>query len=428
MIQKFNKIIKVDGEIDLPGDKSISHRALIFAAMAEGISTIDNISDGMDVKSTINCLNQLGVSILIEKKFAKVFGVGFKNFKAPVTSLNCGNSGTTARLLSGLLAAQNFRCKLIGDESLSKRPMKRVIEPLRMMGADISSVSDFTLPIHIKAPNNLKSIRYELTVPSAQVKSAVLIAGLHNEEETSVIESVLTRDHTERMLGLDVLIEKNKITSKASIKNYPLQKNYFVPGDISTASFLVVLTLISRNSKLIIKNVSLNPTRTAVLTQLIKMGAKIGITNTKMNSNEKYGDLIISSSQLHNMNIDESIIPLLIDEIPILAVAGVFAAGPFEVRNCRELRFKESDRIRALCHNFRIAGLNVDEYEDGFSISGELSNREFLFDSFGDHRIAMSFAVFSMLNKKGGAVEGFESVAISNPHFLTQVSELVRFS
>lgn len=428
MIHKFNKIKSVKGEIDLPGDKSISHRALIFSAMAEGKSTIINISDGMDVKSTVNCLRQLGVDITIQNNTAQVNGVGFKKFKPPANLLDCGNSGTTARLLSGLLAVQNFQSTLTGDESLSKRPMKRVIEPLKMMGADISSGSDYTLPITINASKKLKSISYELPVPSAQVKSAILIAGLHNEAETKVIESVLTRDHTEKMLGLDVYREETKIISKSSIKNYPSSKNYFVPGDISSASFLIVLAILSKNSELLIKDVSLNPTRNAVLSQIVRMGAKIEFTDMKQCNNEPYGNIIISSSELHNVDFKEDIIPSLIDEIPILAVAGAFADGTFEIRNCKELRFKESDRIQALCHNFRIAGLIVNEYDDGFSISGKVANTEFLFNSFGDHRIAMSFAVFSMLNEKGGSVEGFESVAISNPHFLSQISQVAQLS
>ncbi len=428
MIKKFRKINKVNGEISLPGDKSISHRALIFSAMAAGESIIENISDGIDVRSTINCIRQLGVNISEENNLIKVQGVGYKGFKQPAAQLDCGNSGTTARLLSGLLIAQNFESKLIGDESLTKRPMKRLIDPLELMGGKIFSTDNHTLPIIIKPADNIEAINYELNVPSAQIKSAILIAGLHIEDETSIVESVITRDHTERLLDLEVINENEKIISKSSIKIYPSSKKYFVPGDISSASFLIVAALLSNNSEIKIKNVSLNPTRTAIIEQLRKMGAYIEIIESKLSNKEEYGDILVRSSKLQNVNIDQKIIPSLIDEIPILAVAGAFAEGKFEIKNCKELRVKESDRIKSICNNLRIAGFDVVEYDDGFSFEGKPLSKELVFDSFGDHRISMSFAVFSMLNEKGGVVKGFESVNISNPGFLMQIDSVCKFS
>ncbi len=428
MVQKFTKIKSIQGEISLPGDKSISHRALIFSAMAAGESVIENISDGNDVRSTINCLRQLGVNISEENNLIKVQGVGYKGFKQPAAQLDCGNSGTTARLLSGLLITQNFESKLTGDESLVKRPMKRLIEPLELMGGKIFSTDNHTLPLLINPADELKAINYKLNVPSAQVKSAVLIAGLHIEKETSIIEPVITRDHTERLLDLVVIKENEKIISKSSIKNYPKSKKYFVPGDISSASFLIVATLLSNNSEIKIKNISLNPTRTAIIEQLRKMGAYIEIIGSKLSNKEEYGDILVRSSKLQNVHIDQKIIPSLIDEIPILTVAGAFAEGKFEIKNCIELRIKESDRIKSICYNLRIAGFDVVEYEDGFSFEGRPSSKELVFDSFGDHRISMSFSVFSILSEKGGVVKGFESVNISNPGFLTQINSVCKFS
>ena len=427
MIRKFRKLKQIKGDISLPGDKSISHRALIFSGMAKGTSVINNLSDGIDVQSTINCLKLLGVKFNKDKESIKVEGVGLKGFQVPSRPLDCGNSGTTARLLSGLLIAQNFESKIIGDESLSNRPMKRLIEPLKLMGGNLSASKNNTLPLNIKPANELRPINYELIVPSAQVKSSVHIASLHNKEESSVIESVITRDHTERLLNLEVITEKNKLISKSSIKNYPTPKEYLIPGDISSAAFLIIAALLNKNSELIIRNVSLNKTRFAFIEVLKNMGGMIDIIKYNVSNYEEYGDLLITSSELQNIEIEEHIIPSLIDEIPILAVAGAFAKGKFEIRNCNELRVKESDRIKSFCSNLRIAGFEVEEYEDGFAFDGEVSDKELLFDSFGDHRIAMAFSIILMLSEKGGTVKGFESVNISNPGFINQINSICKF-
>ena len=424
MIQSFSKIEKVSGSLALPGDKSISHRALIFSALANGESEITNLPQSDDVKSTIRCLRQLGIQIKEEADSIKVFGKGIKGFVKPDKPLNAGNSGTTARLLSGILATQDFDSIIEGDVSLSRRPMMRIIEPLSLMGARICGTTDNKIPLKFYPSDNLHSISYELAVPSAQVKSAILLAGLHSDKITKVIESHQTRDHTERMLGLDVKKHQMKTVISVSKSNYPVLQKYFVPGDISTSSFFVFLALLTNNAKLIIENVSLNPTRSGLLLLIREMGAKITIEERGASNGEPFGDITVSTSELNNIKISKEVIANIIDEIPILAIAGIFAEGDFEIRNAKELRVKESDRIKALCYNLSLLGLNVEEFEDGFKVSGKIKNRKPIFKSFGDHRIAMAFGILSCLMDEGGKVDGFESVSVSNPGFIDQIKSI----
>ncbi|MEJ2615540.1 MAG: 3-phosphoshikimate 1-carboxyvinyltransferase [Ignavibacteriaceae bacterium] len=425
MQQNFNHINKVNGELELPGDKSISHRAVMFSSLAEGKSKIFNLSNGEDVISTRNCFRQMGVNIENKGNFVEVTGKGFKNLSKPVNSLYAGNSGTTARLISGILIAQNFESELSGDESLSKRPMKRIMTPLAAMNGKIKSTENFTLPLHFFPSEKIIGINYELPVASAQVKSAVLLAGLHSEQITSVSEKFPSRDHTEKMLGLTTKrTESGKITF-VSKDDYPVPKTYFVPSDISTAAFFIILCLLSEKSSLMVKNVSLNPTRTGILEVLKNMGAEIKKESIKEMNGEIFGDLSVQSSRLKNIKIDEKIIPNIIDEIPILSVASIFAEGKFEIDKVSELRAKETDRINAICHNMKLLGLEVEEKNDGFSISGEIKNNSVVFESFGDHRIAMSFGILSLLLKNGAKVNNFECAAISNPDFLEQLSKII---
>ncbi len=426
MIHEFYKIEKVSGTLELPGDKSISHRAVMFSAMAKGKSRIHHLSNGEDVKSTKNSFIQLGTEINITKDFVEVTGRGFKGFIKPAHPLDMGNSGTTTRLISGILAAQNFSTTLIGDRYLSKRPMKRIVTPLSQMGANIESATEYTLPLRIFPVEKLTPIQYELPVASAQVKSAVLLAGLHCEGVTSVIEKIPSRDHTERMLGLTTETGGETKTILASIKNYPVPKEYFVPADISTAAFFIILAVLSKQSILRLKDVSLNPTRTGILDILSEMGAKIEIENKRQIAGENLGDIIVYSSELKNIEIPEAIIPNIIDEIPILAIAGVFADGHFTIKNASELRGKETDRIKAVCSNLKLLGLDVEEFPDGFSVAGSVSNENVLFESYGDHRIAMSFGILSMLLKSGGKVNNFDCVSVSNPDFLIQLKKIIR--
>ena len=426
MEHQFNKINKVEGSLSLPGDKSISHRSVIFSSLAKGESVIHNLGNGEDVKSTISCFSSMGVSFENHNDTLTVKGLGLKNLKKPPAPLNAGNSGTTARLISGVLVNQNFDSEIIGDESLSRRPMQRIIAPLTLMGAKILAAPDGTLPIKIFGSKNIHSIEYQIPVASAQVKSCVILSGLHLDDESKVIENIPSRDHTERMLGLKVSYESGNKVIQVSNKDYPVANEYYVPGDISTSAFFMPLALLTGNSELLIKNVSLNETRNGVITILKAMGGNIAAENIKQNNGEITGDLLIKTSKLHNIEIPSDIIPNIIDEIPILTIASILATGKFSIRNAKELRGKESDRIRAICSNLKHLGLNVTEYEDGFEFDGDITNPFPVFESFEDHRIAMSFAILSLLLLNGGKVNNFNSVAISNPDFIKQLKTISR--
>jgi 3-phosphoshikimate 1-carboxyvinyltransferase len=270
----------------------------------------------------------------------------------------------------------------------------------------------------------LNQINYELPIPSAQIKSSVILAGLHCDGTTSIVEKVPSRNHTENMLGLDIKKSATGNTILVSGKNYPVPAEYFIPSDVSSAAFFVVLALLTKGSSLIIKNVSLNETRKGYLKILEVMGAKMNYEKIKVSSGEVYGDIIVQSSSLKNTEIPEEIIPNIIDEIPILSVAGLFAEGNFSIRGAGELRKKESDRINSICTNYKMSGLNVEEFEDGFNVSGKIKLKEIVFESFNDHRIAMAFSILSLLLKEGGKVDNFSCVNISNPDFLNQVKQI----
>ena len=425
MIKSFSKISKINGEISLPGDKSMSHRSLLFSALAEGTSTIKNLLDSEDVQTTRECLQKMGVNIWQEGETYFVEGAGKNGLKEPDEPLYCGNSGTTTRLISGILAAQNFTTILTGDDSLSKRPMKRVIDPLSKMGCKFESNDKQTLPLKIIPSGKINPIDFHLKVASAQVKGAVLLAGLHSDEITSVTEDTLiTRDHTERMLNLSFdEIDGRKIT-RVSSNDFPKRSDYFVPGDFSTAAFFIVLGLIVPDTKLVLKNVSMNKTRIPLVDVLKKMGGSISLEEKGISNNEPYGDIHISSSKLRNIQIDKKVIPAIIDEIPILSIAGIFAEGDFEIRGAEELRVKESDRIKSITSNIEKTGLKIKEFDDGFVVTGKMNNHKCTFESFCDHRIAMAFGVLSSLVEQGGEVNGFECAAVSNPGFLKQLESI----
>lgn len=424
MNQYFQKINSLKGELFLAGDKSISHRAIMFASLAEGESIVYNCSESEDVYSTIKCFRELGCEFEINNNEIKVIGKGFKNLSPPKNNLDAGNSGTTTRLISGILSAQNFESIIVGDESLSKRPMTRIVEPLRMMGAKIEPSKNGTLPLKIFPSFNLKPTEHTLKIASAQVKSALLLLALHLEEESIIIDPFNTRNHTEKMLNLkvDKTTEGNKIF--CSKKNYPKSFEINVPSDISSAAFFIVAALITKNSEILIRNISVNPTRTGVIEILKEMGGNIKIINEKNECGEEVGDILVKSSSLKNIEIPKEIIPNIIDEIPILSVAGIFGEGDFVIKHAEELRVKESDRIKSLCENFKKVGLNVIENTDGFILTGELKNNFAEFESFGDHRIAMTFAILSSTLEKGGVVNEFDCVKISNPKFYEQLKSL----
>lgn len=406
----------------LPGDKSISHRAVLFSALSKGKSSVQNLSRAEDVQSSLYCVQALGISYKTEGGIYTITSPGLKSFTKPENELYCGNSGTTARLLAGLLATQPFESTITGDDSLSRRPMKRVTEPLSQFGTRFASREGGLLPVNIIPAETLSPVRFTLPVASAQIKSAVLLAGLGLDDPTVVIENLPSRDHTERMLQMPVEVYGAKRVITSSSAYIPEAGEYYVPGDISTAAFFVVAALLIPGSELLIKNVTLNPTRTGYITHLKKMGADIRFENQKTSANEPYGDIVIRSSELKNVPITPELIPNLIDEIPILAVAGYFAEGEFEVRGAEELRVKESDRIAALIHNFSLAGAEVEEYKDGFNLKRGKEIANPVFESFHDHRIAMAFAIHSLLLADGGKIDNFDCVKISNPDFIHQLS------
>lgn len=426
MIQEISKIKSAKGVLKLPGDKSISHRAVMFASMAEGESYVRNYLNSADLNSTIDCFRNLGCKITKDVDNLKIDGTGFKGFTKPLQELDAGNSGTTTRLISGILAAQNFKSTIVGDKSLSLRPMMRIVEPLTKMGAVLKPTKNGTLPMEIFPSDKLHNIEYDMNIASAQVKSSILLAGLHLEQETVVIEHSKTRNHTETLLGLRVEEEGNIRKIFVSKKDYPKAQEYIVPSDISTAAFFIVLALIAPESKIKLKNVLLNETRNGILKILKEMNASITIENDGEINGEKSGDLIISSSSLANIGISEEMIPNIIDEIPILSVAGIFAKGKFVVRNANELRFKESDRISAMCTNYKKLGLECTEFEDGFEVQGGVKNSNVLIESFDDHRIAMAFAILGMLVDVNLKINNFECVSISNPEFLNQLKVITQ--
>lgn len=425
-MKHFDKIKSVKGTLEFSGDKSISHRAVIFSSIAEGESIIKNVSKGADVNSTIECFKNMGVKIIHNIDGLIVKGVGPGRLIKPSGPLYCGNSGTTARLLSGILACQKFSTKITGDSSLSTRPMNRIIAPLREMGGEISATDDDLLPIEFKGSSKMVPIEYRLTIPSAQVKGAMILAAIHLEGESRIRETSTTRNHTELMLNLRTEDSGRGKIIHASKNNYPTASDYFIPGDISTAAFFVVLTLLTKNSELLIKNISLNPTRTAFIKLLQSMGGSIDIVSSENSNMELYGDLLIKSSKLSNVEIGTEIIPLIIDEIPILAIAGLFAEGIFVIRGSKELRFKESDRIRTICENLRKAGAETEELDTGFTIKGGNFAKSGIFNSYNDHRIAMTMTILSLLLENGGKIDNFEYVKISNPEFINQLKKVCR--
>ena len=423
------------GTINLPGDKSISHRAAILSAMATGDARIENFATSADCASTLDCLRDLGVEIKKENTTIFIKGVGKNGFSKPKKELDCGNSGTTMRLLAGVLAGQNFDSALIGDESLSKRPMKRIIEPLTRMSAKIDS-NDDCAPLNIYGRNLLRSISYNLPVASAQVKSCVLLAGLNAEGKTKVqspkskVQSPTSRNHTELMLQyLGAEIEENFIkTENGFVEEISVDgnsqlsaKNLNVPSDISSAAFFIVAASCLKDSEIVLENVGLNPTRTAIIEVLQNLGAEIEIINLQEIGNEIVGDLLVRGGEnfepgVFSNIIGGEIIGKLIDEIPILAVFGTQIENGLEIRNAEELRVKESDRIKAVVENLRRMNADVEEFADGFRVEkSELKGATV--DSFGDHRIAMAFGVAALFADGETEIVGAECAGISFPEF-----------
>ncbi|MFN2576548.1 MAG: 3-phosphoshikimate 1-carboxyvinyltransferase [Pyrinomonadaceae bacterium] len=419
---------RIDGHIRLPGDKSISHRAAMIAAIANGPSRITNYSTSADCAATLICLEKLGVRIEPEGGELRIYGAGARGFSPPRGPLDCGNSGTTMRLLAGILAAHDFVSTLTGDQSLRSRPMQRIIEPLEMMGAQISA-RDGRAPLQIQGSAALKPIDYELLTASAQVKSCILLAGLYADGTTTVTENEVTRDHTERMLRwFGAEIEAGKaarepenarrasVTGMASLR----AREVSIPGDISSGAYFIAAAALLPQSELQIHDVGLNPTRIAFLGQLRSMGFEAKVTDERKASNEPRGDICVRASSSHGttpFRIDGAIIPQLIDELPLLAVVGSQNQGGIEIRDAKELRVKESDRIAATVTGLRSMGCEVEEFDDGLRVDGPARLRRAKIDSFGDHRIAMAFAIAALIAEGDTEIDGAGCVAISFPEF-----------
>jgi 3-phosphoshikimate 1-carboxyvinyltransferase len=412
---------KVAGEIRVPGDKSISHRSLILSSIAEGESKIEGLLEAEDCLSTMGIMRDLGIEISKEAAGSyRVQGKGLNGLEEADDVLDCGNSGTSMRLLAGLLASQDFYSVLTGDHSLRKRPMQRIIGPLSRMGAQIWSRRDGLAPLSIKG-QKLSGMEYKLPVASAQLKSSILLAALKTEEETVIIEPAVSRDHTERMLigaGIDLEIEEDRIILKKAKERKLKPFNIKVPGDISSAAFFITAALIAEKGELLIKNVGINHTRSGFLEVVEAMGGKIELLNQKDQGGEATADILVKASDLKGTEVGGEIIPRLIDEIPIISVLAAFAEGETVIKDAEELRVKETDRIAAVVKEFKKLGIEIEEHEDGMVIAGSAEVEGGIsVKSYHDHRIAMSLAVLGLKSKKGLIIEGSEIINTSFPGF-----------
>lgn len=405
------------GTLSIPGDKSISHRSIMFGSIAKGTTKIHNFLMGDDCLSTIECFRKLGIDIEMHNDHILVHGKGLHGLEPAAEILDCGNSGTTTRLISGILAGQPFTSTLTGDASIQKRPMKRIIEPLRQMHAAIEGKDDNFCPLTI-SPSTLEGICYTSPVASAQVKSCVLLAGLYADTPTTVCEPALSRDHTERMLSAFGAIIERKDKCVTIYPNPELEAmEVVVPGDISSAAFFMVAGLIVPNSKLILQNVGINPTRRGILDALLAMGGRITCFNERELCGEPVCDMIIESSDLHGITIEGDIIPTMIDEIPAFAVAALFAHGTTIIKDAKELRVKESNRIDTMCHELGKMGAVIRPLEDGMIIEGNATLHGAILESYDDHRIAMSLAVAALKATTPSQILNSECIRISYPHF-----------
>lgn len=418
------------GTLTVSGDKSISHRAVMLGSLATGTTEIEGFLPGEDCLSTIRCFRSMGVQIEQNGSSVKVFGRGLRELTAPAGILDCGNSGTTTRLLSGVLAAQHFNSVLSGDASIQRRPMKRIMIPLRAMGADITSVSGndcAPLSVHGK---QLYGIHFNSPIASAQVKSAVLLAGLYASGQTTVTEPALSRDHTERMLrsfGAKVLT--GNFDDRPSVTVTETQNLYgteiSVPGDISSAAFFLVGASIVPGSEVVLRNVGINPTRDGVISALRAMGAKIEVLEVRNEDSEPAADLLVRYAPLHGTEIGGALIPRLIDELPVLAAAAAVAEGRTVIRDAAELKVKESNRIRTMAEGLSRLGAKVEETEDGLIIDGGAALHGGAVESYSDHRIAMSFAILSLVTDGEVRISDPDCVNISAPTFYEDLKSLL---
>lgn len=412
---------RIEGRVALPPDKSIAHRSAMFAALADGSSTIRNYPTSADPQTTLSCMRQLGIRIEADGDLLRVEGRGLEGLCAPSGPIECGNSGTTMRLLCGILAAQPFDSTMIGDESLSERPMDRIALPLRKMGANIELQNGHS-PIGISGGRLLHGISYRLPMASAQVKSCILLAGLYASGRTTIIETETSRDHTERMLGLTAVETANERQIFVDGGHRIAARDWAVPRDFSAAAFFMVAGATAREGEIRLERVGLNPTRSALIDVLRAMGADIQVTNEGEDAGEPVGDLLISPSELNGISIPPDLIPILIDEVPVLAVAAALADGRTEIRDARELRVKETDRIHATVDNLRRLGADVEEFPDGFAVTGGASLRGAAVKSFGDHRMAMAMAVAGLSAEGETTISGASCASVSFPSFWDELA------
>ncbi len=418
VIQKIKKAI---GQIKVPGDKSISHRAVMLGSLANGVTEISGFLKGADCLSTIDCFRKMGIDIDINGENVTVHGNGLRGLKKPDEMLYTGNSGTTTRLLCGILAGQNFDTSITGDASIQKRPMGRVVQPLSMMGAKIENEY---CPLYITG-TKLHGIDYKMSVASAQVKTAIILAGLYADGETVIHEIEKSRDHTELMLsamGADLTVDNLDITVKPT--NDLTAVNVDVPGDISSAAFFLVLGAIMPNSQITVTNVGINPTRTGIIDVLKDMGADITLENVHTSAGETVADITVRSSSLKGTTVGGDIIPRLIDELPIIAVAAVFADGQTVIKDAQELKVKETNRIRAVVDEFNKCGIDITETDDGMIINGGKSIHGADFKTYGDHRMAMSLTVLAQLADGESTLDDSDCACVSYPTFFDDFYKL----
>ncbi|MBQ6529669.1 MAG: 3-phosphoshikimate 1-carboxyvinyltransferase [Clostridia bacterium] len=414
MKMDIKKIQFARGILTVPGDKSISHRAVMLGSLASGTTEITGFLQGADCLSTIDCFRNMGINIDVNGENVTVRGKGLYGLKKPEMTLYTGNSGTTTRLLCGILSAQPFDTEITGDASICKRPMGRVTKPLSLMGARIDNEY---CPLYIHG-TQLHGIDYKMPVASAQVKTAILLAGLYAEGETVVRETEKSRDHTELMLGAmgaDISVDGLDVTVRKTDSLSSVKAD--VPGDISSAAFFMVLGAVLPNSEITIRNVGINPTRTGIIDVLRDMGADLSIENVRISAGESVADITVKTSSLHGISIEGAIIPRLIDELPVISVAAAVADGETVIKDAAELKVKETNRIRAVVDEFKKCGIDITETDDGMIIRGGKAIRGADFKTYGDHRMAMSLTVLAQLADGGSTIDDAECVNISYPGF-----------
>ena len=431
-ILKVRRAPAIESELTVPGDKSISHRAILLSAISNGRCTITNFLEGEDCRSTAQAMRQLGVVIETPEPGTVIVEGNRGVFTAPSGDIDCGNSGTTMRLMAGLLSPQNFRCRLTGDPSLSKRPMRRVIDPLQEMGARLTAEGEKQCPPLVINGGPLEGITYRLPVASAQVKSAILLAGLFSKGKTTVIEDARSRDHTERMFDYFLIKchredvwegsspvgrKLREIRISVDGGQIPESRDFHVPGDISSAAFWLVAAAARQGARLLVKDVGLNPTRTGIIDVLVRMGARIREVVESSAHGEPAGTIDIKGCRLHATEIQGAEIPNVIDEIPAIAIAAALAEGTTIIRDAAELRVKETDRIAAVATNLRAMGVAVEEFSDGMAITGGKPLKGARLKSFGDHRIAMAFAIAGLFATGETIIEDTACVQTSYPGF-----------